>query len=100
MYLALKANKIESIQFLLARQLPVWYKGAQPDKLDNSPIFQAIKLKNMAAIEIFCDRNTEEMNYAVDSHGNNVIMYAAEIGNFEVVNYLSARGVQLDVEDR
>lgn len=54
----------------------------------------------MAAIEIFCDRNTEEMNYAVDSHGNNVIMYAAEIGNFEVVNYLSARGVQLDVEDR
>lgn len=54
----------------------------------------------MSALELFCDRNTEELNFICDSKGNNVIIYAAGYGNFDAVNYLSIRGVNLDVEDR
>jgi ankyrin repeat protein len=54
----------------------------------------------MVALELFCDRNTEQLNYTTDSKGSNTIMYAAQYGNFDAVNYLSIRGVHLDVEDR
>jgi ankyrin repeat protein len=54
----------------------------------------------MAVLELFADRNTEEMNHAVNSNGSNVVLYAAEVGNFEAVNYLSVRGVNLNVQDR
>jgi hypothetical protein len=99
MFMAIKSNQIDSIRFLLGKQLPVWLKG-QAHLRDNSPVFYAIRQRNIAALELFADRNTEEMNHAVDSHGSNVIMYAASVGNFEAVNYLSVRGVKLDVEDR
>ena len=99
MFMAIKSNQIDSIRFLLGKQLPVWLKG-QAHSRDNSPVFYAIRQRNMAALELFADRNTEEMNHAVDSHGSNVIMYAASVCNFDAVNYLSVRGVKLDVEDR
>ena len=39
-------------------------------KKDNSPIFFAVKLNRIAAIELFCDRLDKNMfNRMVDSHG-------------------------------
>ena len=68
--------------------------------MENSAIFYAIRESNITAIELFCDRNTEQLNHLRDLKGNNTILYAAVYGNFDAVNYLSVRGVLLDVEDR
>jgi len=53
MYLAVKGNKVDSIRFLLARRVPIY--NSEPDKVDNSPIFLAIRMNNLNALEIFCD---------------------------------------------
>ena len=98
MYLSVKGNQLEAVRFLLARRVPIHYE--RPEKVENSPIFYAIRQNNLAVIELFCDQNTEQLNYTVDSKASNTIMYAAECANFDAVNYLSIRGVHLDVEDR
>lgn len=98
LYLAIKGKQIDSIRFLLGRHVAI--HSERPEKVENSPLFYAIRQNNQQALEFFCDRNTEQLNYTSDSRGNNTIMYAASYDNFDVVNYLSVRGLNLDVEDR
>lgn len=74
LYMAIKGKKPEAISFLLARNLPI-YMPLVPHR-DNSPIFFAIREGYLAAVELICDRNTEELNYVLDSVNNNAIMYA------------------------
>jgi ankyrin repeat protein len=69
--------------------------------MDNSPIFYSIKSRNLDALEILCDTyGTQELNFFVDSNGYNPLTLAASLQNWEVVNYLSIRGILLDIEDR
>ena len=67
--------------------MPIYLTEAP--KTDNSPVFYAVKAKNMDALEVFADLGTQEMNFFVNTAGHNPLTYAASIGNFEAVNYLS-----------
>ena len=46
-------------------------------------------MKSMEAIEVLADCGIKEMNFYVNSAGHNPLTYAASIGLFEVVDYLS-----------
>ena len=46
-------------------------------------------MKNREAIEILVDCGIKELNFYVNSAGHNPLTYAASIGLFEFVDYLS-----------
>ena len=98
LYLAIKGKSTNIIEALIRLKVPIFNNEAQ--KADNSPIFYAIKAKYMEALEIFADLGTQQMNFYINSTGHNALTYAASIGNFEAVDYLSQRGMLPDVEDR
>jgi ankyrin repeat protein len=85
------------VRFLLSKNVPIYIEDI--GKRDNSAIFYAITENNQISLEMFVDLNTEALNHFVDSQGNNVIMHAAFIGNWDAVNYLSIRGLYLNCED-
>ena len=45
-------------------------------------------------------RRIEELNFMTNSQGHNPLTYAASLKNFDLVNYLTGRGMLIDVEDR
>lgn len=98
LYLAIKNNKMKAVRFLIAKQVQIHFENSE--KNENSPIFYAIRENHKPAIELFCDYKKDQLNYYTDTKGNNTIMYAALHNNFDIVNYLSVRGLLLDVEDR
>jgi Ankyrin repeats (3 copies) len=53
LYFAIKGNKVDSIRFLLGKHIPIYYE--RTEKMDNSPIFYAIRCGNLSALELFCD---------------------------------------------
>ena len=46
------------------------------------------------------DRGIDKLNFMINLQGHNPLTYAASIKNFELVNYLTGRGMLIDVEDR
>lgn len=98
MYLAIKGNQLEAIKFLTSKLFPIHYTDSE--KVDNSPLFFAIKSSNLAALELFCDMDTTRLDTLTNSQGANAVLIAALSGNFAAVNYLSVRGVDLNVEDK
>jgi ankyrin repeat protein len=52
-------------------------------------------------LELFCDKyDSGTFQSYVDTRGHNPLVFAAYIGNFNSVNYMSLRGISLDVEDK
>ena len=99
LYLALKGDKLESTQFLINKRVSVY--NTEPGQMDNSPVLMAVKSSRTKALELMCDRiNSETFSQMVDSRGHSPLVLASWLGNFEVLNYLSVRGLNLDVEDR
>ena len=70
-------------------------------KVDNSAVFYAVRVHNWNALEAIADRiGIDKLNFMTNSQGHNPLTYAAAVKNFELVNYLSGRGMLVDVEDR
>ena len=70
-----------------------------PNKLDNSAVFYAIRSDNKDALEIIADQGIDKLNFMTNSQGHNPLTYAASLKMFELVNYLTGRGMLIDVED-
>ena len=66
---------------------------------DNSPIFFAVRSNNREAVEIMADRGIDKLNFMLNSLGHNPLTYAASLKYFDLVNYLTGRGMFVDVED-
>ena len=66
---------------------------------DNSPLFYAIKMDNKEAIEAFADKDISKFGKCLNSQGLNAVLYAAKLQNWEMVNYLTSRGVSASVQD-
>ena len=97
LYLAIKGKSLSIIQSLVNMHVPIY--NNEPHKLDNSPVFFAVKAGNIDAMEVFVDIGGDQMNHYVNSTGLNPLMYAASIGNFQMVNYLTSRGLLINIED-
>jgi ankyrin repeat protein len=54
MFLALKGDKLESVQYLLQKHVPIWH--ADPQYRDNSPIFFAVRRNRTQALGLFLDK--------------------------------------------
>jgi len=98
LYLAIKGKARVLVQYLVNLNVPIYY----PDELkkDNSAIFYAVRSNNLEAIEIMADKGIDQLNFMINSQGHNPLTYAAATKNFDVVNYLTGRGMLVDVEDR
>jgi uncharacterized protein len=90
LYLAIKGEQVDSINYLLSKNVAIFNLGE--GRIDNSPIFFAIRQENLKAIELICDRNLKVLNDRKDSQG-------IHHRKFEAVNYLSVRGLNLNVCD-
>ena len=75
MFLAIKGKAKQALEFLIAKKVPIYYET--PAKMDNSPLFYAFKTKFMPALELFCDLGVENLNFYINSQGQNVMIYAA-----------------------
>lgn len=61
MHLAIKAKKYNCVDYLLKNGANIYYfEGA---KVDNSPIFYAIKQRDIKTIELICKK---KLNYNMD----------------------------------
>jgi len=69
---------------------------SHPSKVDASPLFFAIKCKNLKILELMCDKNEINFDEAKNSSGLTPILYASSLGIFDVINYLSVRGCNLN----
>jgi uncharacterized protein len=60
----------------------------------------AIRLRSRPMLETLClPEYIEQLNFSVNSKGQNPIMFAASIQNWDAVDFLSAQGMLIDVED-
>lgn len=78
--------------------MPVY--DPEPLRVDNSAIFYSIRANNMEALEIIADQGIEKLNFMTNTQGHNPLTYAASVKHFEMVNYLTGRGMYIDVEDK
>lgn len=69
---------------------------SHPAKVDASPLFFAIKSKNLKILELMCDKNDINLDEVKNSSGLTPILYASSLGIFDVINYLSVRGCNLN----
>ena len=100
LYLAIKGKSKTLTQLLVNLGVPVHFVD-DPQKVDNSAVFYAIRMNNQGALEAISDRiGIEQLNFMTNSQGHNPLTYAASLKNFELVNYLTGRGMHIDVEDR
>lgn len=75
------------------------YPG-DPMKVDNSAVFYAVRTNSQDALEIMADRGVDNLNFMTNTQGHNPLTYAASLKNFDLVNYLTSRGMLIDVEDK
>lgn len=54
MYLAVKGNHIEVVRMMLREGVPIY--NQEEAHRDNSPIFFALKLKNMIVLDAMCEK--------------------------------------------
>lgn len=98
LYLAIKGKSRVLAQYLVNLQVPIYYSEHQYS--DNSPIFYAVRTNNKEACEIMADFGVDKLNFMTNSQGHNPLTYAASLKHFDLVDYLSGRGMLVDVEDR
>lgn len=99
LYLAIKANQYDSVDYLLQQGVPIF--NNHPRHRDNSPIFMALKQKNISMLRALCQQGpVDNLNFMLNSKGQNPIVSAAHNQNWDAVDYLSSRGVLVDVEDQ
>ena len=99
MYLAIKGKSKLLVQYLANLQVAIHF----PDqlKMDNSPVFYAVRMNNQDALEIMADQTgIDKLNFMTNAAGHNPLTYAASLKMFDLVNYLTGRGMLIDVEDR
>lgn len=97
LYLAVKGKSKVLVQYLVNLQVPIF--TPEPLRVDNSPIFYAVRTNFMEAVEIMADQGVDKLNFMQNSQGHNPMTYAASLKHFEMVNYLTGRGMLVDVED-
>lgn len=85
-------------QYLVNLQVPIHY--SEPQYQDSSPIFYAVRMNYREAMEIMADRGIDQLNFMTMSQGHNPLTYAASLKHFDAVDYLTGRGMLIDVEDR
>ena len=54
LYLAIKGNNIGIVEILIKVPVPI-YISSDPEKVDNSPVFFAVKTSNTEVLEVFMD---------------------------------------------
>jgi hypothetical protein len=59
-------------------------------------LFFAIKCKNLKILELMYDINQINLDDAKNSSGLAPILYASSLGMFDVINYLSMRGCNIN----
>ena len=86
------------MRYLIEGGASLYYKD--PIKVDYSPIFMAVKISQVAYLELMCDSlDRGELDKFTDSQGYSPLMLAAKLGLHDVTNYLSIRGVDMNQED-
>ena len=65
LYLAVKGKATSIIDYLIRHKVPCY--NQETEKRDNSPIFFAVKMNNLEALEAFIDVGPDEMNSYVNS---------------------------------
>ena len=63
--MAVKGKATSIIDYMIRLKVPCY--NQEVEKRDNSPIFFAIKVNNMEALETFIDVGPEEMNFYINS---------------------------------
>ena len=98
LYLAIKGKARVLAQYLVNMQVPIHY--SEPQYQDSSPVFYAVRMNYREALEIMADRGIDQLNFMTMSQGHNPLTYAASLKHFDLVDYLTGRGMLIDVEDR
>jgi ankyrin repeat protein len=70
----------------------------EKQKRDNSPMWIAIKMQNVKAIELFCDHGAD-LTWK-DLNGWTPLIFGAKYDYDDIVNYLTLRAKNLNVEDK
>jgi ankyrin repeat protein len=82
----------------LDQGVPIY--NEHPKHRDNSPVFIALKQKSLTVLETMTDRiDIQNLNFFLNTKGQNPIIFAADLQNWEAVDFLSSKGVLIDVED-
>lgn len=96
MYLALINDNMQCVEFLVKKGANMHF--FEKEKRDNSPMWVAIKMQNVKAIELFCDHGAD-LTWK-DLKGHTPLIFAAKNDYDDIVNYLSLRAKNLNVEDK
>ena len=95
LYLAIKAGHNEMVRYLIEGGADIYFRD--PIKVDYSPVFMALKIEQVAYLEMMCDAiDRGQMDQFLDSQGYTPLMIASKNGMHDVVNYLSLRGSDLN----
>jgi ankyrin repeat protein len=81
---------------LIKKKALMYY--TKKSKRDSSPLFLAITKQNVKAIELFCDYGVDLASK--DSVGHTPLIFAAINGYDDIVNYLTLRAKDINVEDK
>ena len=76
LYLAIKGKSLGIIESLMKVPVPI-YLGDDPERVDNSPVFFAVKTSYIEALEIFMDTEGSQMDGYVNTQGLNPLQLAA-----------------------
>ncbi|TNV82090.1 hypothetical protein FGO68_gene1920 [Halteria grandinella] len=98
LYLAIKEGHMLCIQYLITRGAQLYYNDNV--RVDNSPIFQAIRMNNLKVVEIICEAfGKSGFDQCLSSQRYTPLLYACSLNHFEIVNYLSLRQSNLNQFD-
>jgi ankyrin repeat protein len=86
LYLAIKTKNRYCAEYLVEKGARLYIDD--PIKVDYSPIFLAVRMKDIGILEVMCDTNTD-IDTVFDSLGYNPLTLAVKLDLHEVVSYLS-----------
>lgn len=67
--------------------------------VDSSPLHYALKLENLNLVKLFIEKGSIEINDK-DADGNTPLQIASEIGNKEIIQYLSEKEIETSISHK
>ncbi|TNV86532.1 hypothetical protein FGO68_gene15003 [Halteria grandinella] len=89
--IAVKHKSYKAGEVLVKRGAQAYYKSLPSMLADHSPIFLAIKQRDQAFLELFCDKFHIELASMVTSQGLNPLHFAYQMACHDCVSLLSTR---------
>ena len=77
LYLAIKQSKLECVRYLVDKGAEVHY--SEPQSIDNSPIFFAVKMGNAEAVRLLALSKRASLNQISNVEGKSLMEYAESL---------------------